>query len=145
MGFHCHTKAFSSSGVWASHCSGFSSPLCSGRDGLQGAWACLAMALRLSGCSAWALAGVGFSSCCSVAQAYKPGSVWNSPRPEIRPMSPWAGEYLTTKPPGKSTIFFFWGELLRSTLLVIYNYTALLTIVTMLFFIFFYFIHLLWR
>ena len=31
LGFHCHTKAFSSSGVWASHCSGFSSPLCSGR------------------------------------------------------------------------------------------------------------------
>ena len=59
LGFCCCAWAFSSCGVWASHCGGFS---CCGTRVL-GVWASVVAARRLNSCGMWALECAGFSSC----------------------------------------------------------------------------------
>ena len=51
LGLRCCARAFSSCGVWSSHCGGFS---CCGARAL-GARALVVVALRLSSCGSWAL------------------------------------------------------------------------------------------
>ena len=69
--------------VWASHCGGFS---CCGAWGL--------------GAQASVVVARGLSSCGTRAQLLC--SMWDLPRPGLKPVSPaLAGRFLTTAPPGK--------------------------------------------
>ena len=89
LGLHCCVWAFSSGGkqrllssccMGASHCGGFFH------------WGSQVLEHRFSNCS---------------SQASLPWGMWNLPRPGIEPMCPaWAGEFLSTGPPEKSTANF---------------------------------------
>ena len=110
LGLCCCTRAFSSFSKWellpscsaaASHCSAFSS--------------CGAQSLKHSGfgsCGTWAQQ-LRLTSSRGQAQQLWPmclgsPSVWNLPRPGIKPMSStWTGRFLTTGPPGKSSLFTY--------------------------------------
>ena len=74
---------YSSLRVQAPHCSGFS---CFGAQAL-GTWASVVAAHRLSSCGSWAL-GWGPRSCGARALAALFPSMWNLPRPGIKPISP---------------------------------------------------------
>ena len=88
-------------GARASHCSGFS---CCGAQAL-GTWASVVVARGLSSCGSQALE-CRLSSCGARAQLLR--GTWDLPGPGLEPVSPaLAGGFLTTAPPGKSTILFF--------------------------------------
>ena len=88
-------------GVRASHCGGFS---CCGAQAL-GAQASVVVARGLSSCGLRALEH-RLSNCGSRAQLLH--SLWDLPRPGLEPVSPaLAGRFLTTPPPGKSSVFSF--------------------------------------
>ena len=94
LGLHCCTWAFSrcseqglpsSCDTGASHCGCFS---------CCGAWA---LKCGLSNCSTW---------------AWLPHGTWKLPGPGTEPMFPaLAGRFLTTGPPGKSTLQFYTRDL----------------------------------
>ena len=80
----------------AFHCGGFS---CCGARAL-GVRASVGVACRLSSCGSRALER-RLSSCGAQAQLLR--SMWNLPRPGLKPVCPaLAGGFLTTAPPGKS-------------------------------------------
>ena len=91
LGLHCCTQAFSSCGVRASHCSGFS---CCGARAL-GARASVVVARGLSSCGSRALE-CWLSSCGPWASLLR--GMWDLPRPAL------AGRFLATAPPGKSEL-----------------------------------------
>ena len=105
LGLRCYVWAFLQlrragatlrCGARASHCGGFS---CCGARAL-GAWASVVVAPRLSSCGLWALEH-RLSSCGAWAQLLR--TMWDLPRPGLKPMSPaLAGGFLTIAPPGKS-------------------------------------------
>ena len=69
-------------------------------------WASVAAVSGLSSCHVWAsvAAVCGLSRC--GAQAELSLSIWDLPRPGIKPVSPvLAGRFFTTEAPGKSCIF----------------------------------------
>ena len=83
LGLPCCPQASSSCSVWASHCSGFSY--------------CRAQALdsRASVVATYRLSSYG-------AQALLSCSIWNRPRPEVKPVSPTLTVgFFTTKPAWK--------------------------------------------
>ena len=90
-------RLFSSCGVWASHCSGFSC----GTPALS-SWASVTAAHGLSSCIPQALE-CGLSSCGT--KALVACSMWHLSRPRIKPVYPaLAGRFLSTVLPGKSFI-----------------------------------------
>ena len=89
LGLHCCTWAFSSCGERASHCGGFS---CCGA--------------RALGMRASVVVARGLGSCGSRAQLLR--GTWDLPGPGLEPVSPsLAGGFLTTAPPGKSSLSLF--------------------------------------
>ena len=90
-----------SCGAQASHCGGF---LCCGAQAL-GARASVFVACGLSSCGSRALQH-RLSSCGARAQLLH--GMWDLPRPGIKPLPPaLAGGFLTTVPPGKSSLQVF--------------------------------------
>ena len=88
MGLGCCTQAFSSCGVWATHCSGFS--CC--RAPALGTWVSVAAAHGLSSCGSWAQLLCGMC---------------DPPRPGIKPMSlALKGGFPPTGPPEKPSLVF---------------------------------------
>ena len=101
LGLCCCARAFSSCGTWA-YCSGFS---CCRAWALR-ARASVVAACGLSSYGSWALERrLGSYG----AQALLLHGMWDLPGPGLEPVSPaLAGGFLTTAPPGKSRVFWFW-------------------------------------
>ena len=108
VGLNCYVKAFSSCSeqellccsAQASHCGGFSCY----RAQASGTWASGVAACRLSSYGSRALE-YKLSSCGAWAEVLQ--DMWNLPRPGIELMSPALAGFLTTGPPRKSNMFFF--------------------------------------
>ena len=67
----------------------------------------------LSSYGTWALECMGFSSWGT--RAWLPCGIWDLPRAEIEPVfSASAGKFVTTGPPGKSVVFFFFFNIIFS-------------------------------
>ena len=81
-----------------------------------GTWALVVVACGLSSCDVWALERK-LSSC--GARAYLLRGMWDLSGPGLEPVSPaLAGGFLTTVPPGKSLVDFFF--------FVVYHFNSLL-------------------
>ena len=119
LGLRCCAWAFSSCSerglLFIAVCTLLIAVACCGARAL-GTWASVVVPHRLSSCGSWALerrlSSYG-------AQAYLLCSMWDLPRPRIKPVSPvLAGGFLTTAPPRKPEFFILSYPAERSHMLI---------------------------